>query len=382
MHFIQIYLDKHLHIVTHDVPYPADYGGVVDLFYKLKALHKVGVAIHLHCFTQGRPQQTELNKYCVKVNYYKRQKNAGRFSFSLPFIVNSRKDDELIKNLNKDDYPVLLEGIHCTYYLHTGALSNRCVVVRLHNAEFEYYNRLAQNESNPFKKVYYKHESWLLKKYEQLLAGKTRFVAVSDADVQLYKKAFGASDIHFLEVFTGITLTISKTGQGCYCLYHGNLAVNENAKAATWLLQNVFNQLEIPFVIAGRNPSSKLAKLAHKHKHTCLVANPSENEMQDLIAKAQVNILPSFNSTGVKLKLIHAVFTGRHCLVNKAGVDGSGLENACHIGETAAEFRQQITALYNQPFTENEIEKRNGLLQNLYNDTTGAKKLMQLIWGD
>ena len=31
--------NKHLHIVTLDTPWPVNYGGVVDLFYKLKALH-------------------------------------------------------------------------------------------------------------------------------------------------------------------------------------------------------------------------------------------------------------------------------------------------------------------------------------------------------
>ena len=51
--------------------------------------------------------------------------------------------------------------------------------------------------------------------------------------------------------------------------------------------------------------------------HTCLVANPSEMEMQDMIAKAQINILPSFNNTGIQIKLLNALFNGRHCLVNK-----------------------------------------------------------------
>ena len=142
-----ILLDKHVHIITHDVPWPADYGGVIDLFYKLKALHAQGVNIHLHCFTQGRMPQEELNKYCFSVNYYQRKKNISRFSLSIPFIVNSRVNDALIVNLQKDNYPVLLEGIHCTYYLNNNQLTNRKVIVRLHNTEFEYYKQLAINAS-------------------------------------------------------------------------------------------------------------------------------------------------------------------------------------------------------------------------------------------
>ena len=53
-----------------------------------------------------------------------------------------------------------------------------------------------------------------------------------------------------------------------------------------------------------------LGRLAevHQYQHVCLIANPSEEEIQDLISKAQVNILPSFNCTGVKLKLLTALF--------------------------------------------------------------------------
>ena len=42
--------DKHLHIVSFDIPYPPNYGGVIDVYYKLKALHRKGVKIILHCF--------------------------------------------------------------------------------------------------------------------------------------------------------------------------------------------------------------------------------------------------------------------------------------------------------------------------------------------
>ncbi len=30
--------DKYLHIISFDIPYPPNYGGVIDVFYKLKAL--------------------------------------------------------------------------------------------------------------------------------------------------------------------------------------------------------------------------------------------------------------------------------------------------------------------------------------------------------
>ncbi len=372
--------EKHLHIVTHDVPWPADYGGVVDLFYKLKALHQLGVSIHLHCFTQGRPPQEELNKYCDTVHYYPRKKNPGRFSFRVPFIVNSRVNETLISNLNKDDHPVLLEGIHTTYYLSTGRLGNRKIIVRLHNAEFEYYRQLAKQETNFLKKLYFLNESQLLKKYEKSIANKAVFLAVSQRDVETYRHQFNAGHIHYLPVFLPYTLAVGHEGKGCFCLYHGNLAISENEQAAIWLLQKVFDKTTIPFVIAGRNPSEKLKKMAHAHPHTCLVADPSDAAMQDLIAKAQLHILPSFNNTGIKLKLLNALFNGRHCLVNPAAVEGSGLESYCHIATDEISFQEKIKELYEMAFTEQEVQQRQGLLQHEYNNEKNAKRLMALFW--
>jgi hypothetical protein len=131
-------LDKHLHIVSLDVPYPPDYGGMTDIFFRIKALYAEGVKIHLHCFDYGRGEHSQLNKYCNEVIYYKRKTALKSLSFKLPYIVKSRDNKTLIKNLLKDDYPVLLEGIHCTYFLFTGKLKNKKVFVRLHNVEFEY----------------------------------------------------------------------------------------------------------------------------------------------------------------------------------------------------------------------------------------------------
>ncbi|MEZ5027956.1 MAG: glycosyltransferase family 4 protein [Ferruginibacter sp.] len=219
-----------------------------------------------------------------------------------------------------------------------------------------------------------------MKKFEQAIASKATFIAVSKADADVYKQSFNANDIHFLPVFSPYTLAVGKEGKGCFCLYHGNLAINENEEAATWLLQNVFNNIETPFVIAGKKPTARLQKLVGKYPNACMVANPTNKEMQDMICKAHVHVLPSLNKTGVKLKLLNALFNGRHCLGNKAAVNGSGVEKYCHIAEDASSFKQKIKELYQQPFTQQEIEQRQGLLQTQFNNEVNANKLMTFLW--
>ncbi len=129
-------------------------------------------------------------------------------------------------------------------------------------------------------------------------------------------------------------------------------------------------------------PSKKLEKQAHLFQHTCLVANPTETELNDLIRKAHINVLPCFNKniTGIRLKLLHTLFEGRHCLVNKPMVEGTGLEAACHIGTTANAFASIITQLRHQPFTQEEIMLRKKLLSDTYDNEKNTRKLIPYLW--
>ncbi len=371
-------MEKHLHIVCLDVPYPVDYGGVYDLFYKIKYLSLQNIKIHLHCFQYGRERQQELNKYCVEVNYYPRRNYLKSFSFTLPYIVNSRNNEDLHTNLLKDNYPVLLEGIHCTYPLFRNLLIQRKVIVRLHNIEHEYYDQLSHSEKNIFKKIYLKVESNLLKSYEKKISGKASFYAVSEKDQEKFSE-LGAAKVQYLPVFTSSGKVLSVTGESGFCLYHGKLSVPENIKAVEWIL-DVIKGTGIPLVIAGKDPSKDLISKAKEFDNICLVANPSCKEMDDLITKAHINILPSFNATGVKIKLIQSLFSGKHCVVNKGGIADTSLLQLCHTANDAADMRDLLQRLATTPFTDADIARRKMVLEVIYNNELNALRLIQGIW--
>jgi hypothetical protein len=361
------------------VPYPADYGGVFDLFYKLKTLHQLGIKIHLHCFEYGRGEQPQLNEYCEEVHYYHRNKGWYFFDLWLPYIVTSRINLRLIKNLLKDNYPILLEGIHCTYYLFHGELNHRKMLVRLHNVEYEYYHQLAKSENTFYKKIYFTLESYRLKRYENILAKKASLIAVNEKDQLTYQKKLGANDIKFLPVFLPFNEITSQSGKGDFCLYHGNLSVAENEKAAMWLLENVAHKIPMKLIVAGKNPSNTFSKSAASFPNVQVISNPSQYQMNELIRNAHIHLLPSFNNTGIKIKLLHALFNGRFIICNKNSTDGTGLENLCVIAENAKEYFQKIKELNQLPFTENEIQKRQMILKEKYNNEKNARQLIEWL---
>lgn len=353
------------------MPYPANYGGVIDMYYKIIALHNLGIRIHLHCFTNNRPAQKKLLQYCQTVTYYKRKTISG-YRTNLPFIVSSRVNNKLLTNLQKDTHPILFEGIHCTYLLHTNVLGSRKMCIRLFNVEHLYYKKLAALEKNFFLKLHYLLEAKQLYKYEKKIAKSVQIFAPSTKDCADYEALFDADNISFLPVFLPYQQVISNMGIGKYCLYHGNLAINENETAALWLIEKVFTQLKIPLVIAGNKPTIKLINTIKKYPNVSLVTSPIDSTMQLLIANAHVNVLPSFNETGVKLKLLNALYNGRYCLVNNAGVAGSQLNKLCVLAESEQEYRAAITAIMEQPFTIQQIQNRQVELKKIYNNKQSA----------
>jgi hypothetical protein len=136
-----------------------------------------------------------------------------------------------------------------------------------------------------------------LRQYERKLPEEVPVIAVSNNDAIFYRDELDKRLTTYLPVFIPYTHVKSLEGVGSYCLYHGNLSVAENEKAALWLLEKVFSLTNIPFVIAGKDPSNRLNRKAEKIR-MYLCCNPSDAELDDLIAKAQIHVLPSFNKTG------------------------------------------------------------------------------------
>jgi hypothetical protein len=376
-------VNQHLHIVCLDVPWPADYGGAIDMMNRIRLLKDAGVAIHLHYFSYNeRGTPNELNQFCETINVYERKTGARGLSAQLPYIIASRINEELIANLSKDDYPILMEGLHCTGILPKLDLSKRKIVVRMHNEESVYYRELARSEHSVLRKLFFLNESRLIHKYNHHLPDQCIYACVSNEDIHTLSEEYHLNNVRFLPIYPAWQKVTGEEGIGTLCLYHGNLSVPENEKAAIWLLENVFRKVRKPFVIAGKKPGKRLQKLAALCQHTCLVADPSDTEINDLVRKAQVNVLPCFNKkiTGIRLKLLHALYEGRHCVVNEPMVKGTGLEGACHVGTTADAIASIILQLYNQPFTNEEIVLRRNLLGTTYDNRKNTQELIQWLY--
>lgn len=362
------------------MPFPPNYGGAIDIFFKIKHLKELGVKIHLHCFLYaGKAPEPELNNYCESVNYYERRRFRNPFIGDLPYIVSTRDNDELLQNLLKNNYPILFEGLHTTYFLNHPKLKNRIKIVRAHNVEHHYYHALEKEESNFFKKYFFRVEADRLETYERILTYANYVVSISPLEQSYFEKKYEHSK--YISAFHNNDAVEIKKGRGNFILYHGNLAVGENNTAALYLVKNVFSKLRIPCIIAGNNPSRQLQNSVKDYNHIQLKDKISNTEILDLVKDAHANVLVTSQTTGIKLKLLNALFMGRHCIVNPEMVETTGLESLCRIGLNPTAMIEEIQNSWELDFDETEIEKRKSILEfGLFDNNKNASELLRLIW--
>lgn len=367
-----------IHLIAFNVPFPADYGGVIDIYYKIKALKKAGVDVILHCFEYGRERSAELEDICLKVFYYPRKGGTSYWLDTLPYIVSTRVSPELTVKLKKDNFPVLYEGLHTTASIKDIQAPDRKIVIRSHNVEHDYYRGLMEAEANLPRKLFFYSEAAKLKRYEKILNMATGVAAISQTDLAYFGEKF--SNITYVPAFHPNEKVDIEPGHGEYALFHGNLSVAENKKAVMHLIENVFKNVDYPFIIAGKKPGSEIYKAVSGNTNIKVIADPSEEEMNSLIRNAQMTVLMTFQATGIKLKLLTSLYLGRHCIVNPTIVDNTGLAPLCHIARTDNEFMELIKKLSVVNFMDSDVQQRADVLENEMSNAKNAEKLLRMLF--
>jgi hypothetical protein len=366
-----------VHLVSFNIPYPPDYGGVMDVFYKISSLKKQGAGVILHCFSYGRTRSRTLERECLRVHYYRRDLNFFHLFGKKPFIVLSRRSDSLLRHLLADKHPIIFEGLHTTHLLGHPSLHGRMIMVRTHNIEHIYYRNLALNERNPFRKYFFYSEARKLELYEPRLAKANLLLTISPGDTEYFNSRYG--NAIFVGPFHPENECGFHDGKGDFVLLHGDFSTSENNAAALFLLHEVAPGWKYKTVIAGKRPSGEIVQAASRLKHVKVVPNPSLVQMNDLIGNAQVCLLNASQPSGMKLKLINALCQGRHVIASGSVVAGTRLESLCNIAEGPGEWVKLTDRLMNEDFTAEMKEKRKLLLSEIADNSLNARKIIESV---
>ena len=355
-------MNNKIHIVSFDVPFPPDYGGVLDVYLRAKGLKQLGYSVVLHCYEYGRGRSHDFSEVADTVYYYDRKTGVKSVLSNLPFIVNSRNSEELLNRLLADDFPILLEGQHSTFWIRELVKNNQKVAVRMHNIEWQYYLNLAKDAKTTSERLFFRVEARKLRKHENQLKG-IPLLCISENDRSYYNDlGFQAS---YLPVTINSDLVLEPLEREPFALFHGNLSVAENQEAIDVLIrENKRKKLEIRLKIAGKNPSPALIKKIESQGWEC-ISNPGDVELNDLMRSCSLHLVIGFRSSGIKLKVIRALLTGKPCIATKEMIGTPALEKHCVIWDPALTLADKIELIlshYQEDTTRLEdLEKEFGV---------------------
>ncbi len=364
-----------LHIVTFGVPFPARYGGAIDVWNRIQALYELGVKINLHCFLYGdfRPQP-ELQKVSEQVHYYPRVVWPALLSKGQPYIVTSRKSQPLLKRLVEDRQPILFEGIHTTGF--APLLKDRKLLLRSHNIEHEYYSELA-TQSTGLKSLLFHREALCLRDYEPLMARSMEVVfAISPKD-QLWFAERKAKSV-FLPPFHGSHHVDIQPGRGQYLLYQGDLSLEINQNALLDLMEKLPSDQNYPIVAAGRTGDKSFEEKLTRFPNLRREANVSQEKMIQLIQQAQIILIHSLHVSGMKLKIFPALYHGRFIAASSTSATQTGLDKAMHFYDQHS-FNTLIKLLWSADFTQEDYTSRMEIVNRHPSDTDKAKEIIRYL---
>lgn len=368
-----------LHVVSFDIPYPPDYGGVYAVYHLLKSLQTNGVHVILHVFKYNKRKVTpELQDLCFRVYSYQRKTGIKSQLSRIPYIVKSRKNIELLENLSADHYPVLFEGIHTTFYLPELVKLKKDIYLRVHNQESAYYNQLSLYEAKLKDKLYFKLESLKLKSYEPRITRLAKLVfCFTQKDAKTFK-AFGAKTLVLNPYMNELKPAIIP-GAGDYLVIHCNLSINDNVQSIIKILKNIAEQSPLKIIIAGKNPTLELIQACNNYKNVEVIANPKEKELETLMQNAQMHLCYSEIAEGFKMRIEKILKLGRFILCNDNFCEDENLRSVMIVENDLKKWKGIINQYVTEDFTTEMVEKRKSVLNNMSN-STNVKEMIDIIY--
>lgn len=382
--------------ISNRVPWPLNEGGNIGIYNYTRAYSKLGHEVTLYCLdgakhnTPLKEAYQELSKY-AKVDIVSIDTDVKVLpalthlllnkSYNVTRFYNKEFEDKLIALLKGNKFDIVqIEGTFVGPYigivnqLHKGLLA-----LRMHNVEFEIWERLAKNETNPLKKLYLNKLSKQLKAYEtQLLKKVDIVVPVTDDDGEKFKEI--DPTVQYLTIPAGIDLDSWKysPSQDIHDWYHiGSMEWHANSEAVNWYIKDIHPKLaQLDFKYKLHLAGKGINKPAFT-KYDSLIVNDDVPSAYEFVKSLDVCVVPLKSGSGIRLKILEAMAAGKLVISTTIGAQGIDYIASKHL--LIADTPSQYANVYSQ-LKKGEIDwktiLKNGrnLVEEHYSTVALAKK--------
>ncbi len=333
-------------------PWPSHDGGAVATMRCIQGLAEAGAEVSLlamRTWKHGQPRESgQFTPACLKhittvdVNTRIRPfKMLANLLFSgEPYDLvrfRSSRYSEALRSLNPEGYDIIqCEGLPFVLYLdEIKRLTSSPVVLRAHNTEYRIREMMAENSGCMVYRAYMKNLARRLQKTEKDAARLfDAVVPISEPDSRWFSAVSGGKPVHLSETGAYVAEPLAEPdGLSSRVGFIGALDWQPNLEGLKWFLKHVWPDVSraVPSAtmhIAGRGASANARRRLKGEKVSF------EGEVHDartFMASMNVIIAPLFAGSGLRIKIIEAMSTGRTVVATPVAVRGLPAVDRRHL---------------------------------------------------
>jgi len=286
--------------------------------------------------------------------------------------------------LRKDSYDIVqLETLQMATYLDIiHKYSKAPVVLRAHNIEHKIWQRIAENCTNPIKRLYLNQLYKSLKRFEISILNKMDgIVAITPVDARNFDRLSHSTNI--ISIPFGINLDSlpeHPVQPADASLFHiGSMNWFPNEEGIEWLMKQVWPQIaqrlpEVELHLAGRYMPEWMLKLSVPR----VIVDGEVPDVWEYMQRFSIMVVPLFSGSGIRIKIVEAMAAGKAIITTAIGAEGINYENGQHliIAKDARSFTDAVVRLCNDSALRDTLGKNARLLIAKEHDNN---KLMQKL---
>jgi glycosyltransferase involved in cell wall biosynthesis len=309
-------------------------------------------------------------------------------SYHVERFISEKFRKVLTRVLQEQAYDIVqLETLYMAPYIRLiRRYSKARIVLRAHNIEHLIWERAAGEEHRALRKWYLVQLARTLREYEHQVAWQVDGIAAitgTDADYFTDLLAPSTSPVPVTDIPFGIdpdAYPLSAGPDPPTLFTIGSMNWLPNEEGVRWFLREVWPAVHrqfpgLKYYLAGR---SMPAWMFHLNVPNVVVAGEVE-DARAFMAEHSVMIVPLFSGSGIRIKIIEGMATGKTVISTRLGAEGIHYSNGGNIliADAPCEFFDMITLCLEDP----ERRTRIGLggrrlVESMYHQTAITAKLV------
>lgn len=272
----------------------------------------------------------------------------------------------LVHEVRKNAYDIVqFEGLFVAPYLEEVRKNTKAkLIYRAHNIEHQIWERLAQQKSDPFKKMFLKLIAGRIKRYELQHLNSFDAIAVFTGQDKTTMQQYGARvKIEVIPVGIDVTLYQPQPEKTEFpsLFFLGSLSWMPNREGIEWFLENfrgdiVNGELRARLYVAGNDIPEQFDEYEALDK---IFMKGEVDDALEFINSKAIMIVPLLSGGGMRVKIVEGMAMQKCIITTSLGAEGIKYSSGENI--IIADTREDFLRAIKRCITDEELCRQIGL---------------------